>query len=759
VTAFTIPAASRTLDVAIQTFTATDNRGVIAGWLVTESSTKPAANDIGWSATPPASYSFATDGAKTLYAWAKDPAGNISSSLSASVAIDTVIPVVTSFTLHAAETTLAVPITSLTATDDHAVTGYLVTESSSTPDPGAMGWSATAPTYFTFANAGAKTLYAWAKDAAGNVSTSANASVTITLPARPEPAGWYAGDMHVHRSCGGDPSSLATMLDLMTPQNLDLISLLADMGTGEVQDATTDLPLVGQDDPVSRPGRLVHWDAEWHWDPTYTQYPHQALGGHIVALGVDPGQTTQQWHEYTAPVLEWAMQHHGIGGFAHMQYLDGFIPSDLNCCKPLEYPVEVALGTAAFVSEDVVAGDQGYQAMGQMDPEAAIQAYYRLLNTGFRPGFAAGTDYPCNGGADLGSLLTYVRLPAGVPFTYQGWVQGIAAGRTVVSRNGHHEFLDLVVNGTARPGDQVDLPAGGPVSVALTWTADQDFGGTLELLVNGTVVASTPASLASPTFAADINFPRSGWIAARRMNANGHQVQTGAVFVVVNGAPVRASAADAGFFTQWMDNLLAATGPGGDWASFFPNDLSTVRARYQLARDTFQQVVLGSDPPADESIFTVETPNDSTAESTSIELGTKFRVDMSGSITGVRVYAAPGEQGLHSVRIWKSSDGSLVAGPYDWDVPSGSVGWTTFTLPAPVPIAAGPEYILSVSTGPDLNYSAEISGFVRGIVNGHVHTYPSAGVYTYSLGTMPNQSWNDTSYFRDVVFAPTVQQP
>ena len=73
----------------------------------------------------------------------------------------------------------------------------------------------------------------------------------------------------------------------MSAQNLAVVSLLADMGNGEVQNPTTDLPKVnGQDDPVSKSNRIVHWDAEWHWDATYTQYPHQALGGHIVALGL-----------------------------------------------------------------------------------------------------------------------------------------------------------------------------------------------------------------------------------------------------------------------------------------------------------------------------------------------------------------------------------------------------------------------------------------------------------------------------------------
>ena len=105
--------------------------------------------------------------------------------------------------------------------------------------------------------------------------------------AGPEPAGWYCGDIHVHRDCGSSPTNVAGLHSVMVSQDMAVMSLLADMGNGEVQNATTDLPLVnGKDASVSTAGRIVHWDTEWHWDATYTQYPHQALGGHIVCLGL-----------------------------------------------------------------------------------------------------------------------------------------------------------------------------------------------------------------------------------------------------------------------------------------------------------------------------------------------------------------------------------------------------------------------------------------------------------------------------------------
>jgi PKD repeat protein len=96
-------------------------------------------------------------------------------------AADTTAPVVGTFTVPATSSSLTVVGISIVATDAVGVTGYIITESSTAPASGAAGWSATAPTTYTAATAGAKTLYAYAKDAAGNVSVGKSASVTITL--------------------------------------------------------------------------------------------------------------------------------------------------------------------------------------------------------------------------------------------------------------------------------------------------------------------------------------------------------------------------------------------------------------------------------------------------------------------------------------------------------------------------------------------------------------------------------------------------
>lgn len=398
----------------------------------------------------------------------------------------------------------------------------------------------------------------------------------------PEPAGWWAGDAHVHCDCGvaaGDPVTPQYLLEAMKVNNLSVISVLADMGNGEVRDAVRDLPRVnGRDDPRSLPDRILHWDAEWHFDPRGVTFERKAIGGHLIVLGLRHAE--RRFAEYTWPILDWGIGQHAVIGFAHLQYLPHGIPQDLDCCAPLEYPVETALGTVSFLMEDVDGAD------------TAIESYYRLLNCGFRPGLVASTDFPCNFRKPIGSLLTYVFVPGG-KLSYQGWIEGIGKGRTVVSRNGHKEFLDLKINQHASPGDEIRLQHPGPVTVDVNWLATEKLQGRLELVSNGVVVASRDESAApgSPVKVHQaIDFRRSGWLCVRVMDSKGHRVHSAATFVTVSGGPVRASAQDAEFFIQWIDNLIARTTPPADWSVYLAHDREQAHARYLKARQIYQAI-------------------------------------------------------------------------------------------------------------------------------------------------------------------------
>jgi hypothetical protein len=228
ITAFNIPATSTSLTVPVNSFTATDNLSV-TGYLITESATAPAASNTAWSVSAPVSYTFTSEGTKTLYAWAKDAAGNVSAGVSAQVTVavpDVTKPVVTAFTVPSASTSLTISVTSFNASDNKGVTGYMITESAAAPLAANSSWSVSAPASYTFASEGTKTLYAWAKDAAGNVSASLNAQVTVTLPV------FSLGNTEVYSSTITWANQLAMPVTFTTAGEIKSISIYHEGGSG-----------------------------------------------------------------------------------------------------------------------------------------------------------------------------------------------------------------------------------------------------------------------------------------------------------------------------------------------------------------------------------------------------------------------------------------------------------------------------------------------------------------------------------------------
>jgi O-glycosyl hydrolase len=404
---------------------------------------------------------------------------------------------------------------------------------------------------------------------------------TVISGNRPEPPGWYSGDMHVHRNCGEvTPTwSETSLVEMMETNDLSLISLLADMGNGEVKDSKSDLPKVtGLDSKQSTSSRILHWDAEWHFDPAGVTFEKKALGGHLVLLGLKKAH--QIWDESPYKIIEWGKRQNAIVGFCHMQYLNDSIYSNIDCCTPVDYPVEAALGTIDFLAEDVWLND------------AAINAYYRLLNCGFRLGWAAGTDYPCNDSRPLGSLLTYVQVKD-QPLTYQKWIDGIKKGRTVVSLNGHNEFLNLKVGENYSPGDEIKTNKSITLDIEVQWTSILEQSGRIELVCNGKVIACKDCKASpeeTPILKISQTFTKSSWICARRMDSKGHQSHTAPVYITVKNAPIRASAEDAQYFVRWIDNILENIKPGGPWNNYFTHDLEAVQKRYHKARDIYEKI-------------------------------------------------------------------------------------------------------------------------------------------------------------------------
>ncbi|HAH23620.1 MAG TPA: hypothetical protein DCL77_07670 [Prolixibacteraceae bacterium] len=106
--------------------------------------------------------------------------GALESGSSAANTSDTSRPVVSAFDIPSTSTSLTVPLSTLSATDNVGVTAFLINESSVTPALSSTMWHPTAPTTYQALSPGTKTLYAWARDAAGNISYARTENVTIT---------------------------------------------------------------------------------------------------------------------------------------------------------------------------------------------------------------------------------------------------------------------------------------------------------------------------------------------------------------------------------------------------------------------------------------------------------------------------------------------------------------------------------------------------------------------------------------------------
>ena len=226
------------------------------------------------------------------------------------------------------------------------------------------------------------------------------------------------------------------------------------------------------------------------------------------------------------------------------------------------------------------------------------------------------------------------------------------------------------------------------MSVNVQWTANQSLSGTIELVQNGTVVAAQGASAAPgapATLSTTVDFSKSGWLAARRMDGNGHQVHTAAVFVIVNDAPVRASAADAQFFVQWIDNLLSKTDVGGAWSSFLTTSRVPARARYQAARDLFQQIAVeaAGGPDTTPPTLTVATPSNGAA---GVLVGANVTATFSEAL-------APGTVNGTTVQL-RDAAAQVVAATVSWNAATSSV-----VLDPSSPLAYSAAYTATVKGG------------------------------------------------------------
>jgi len=180
------PTTTTTRSVPV-TFTSTDPGAAASGVLkyaVVNGTTIPTTSSTAWKDVTPTSVQLsAGNGIKTVSAFVRDRAGNVSAAVSDTVTLAVPGPSVDlTMPAYARSTTVAI---SLDATDgaNVGIAGYIVKESSTPPVASATGWKIKPSTFVLSSGQGAKTVYAWVKDSNGTVSGSDSATTILDTTA------------------------------------------------------------------------------------------------------------------------------------------------------------------------------------------------------------------------------------------------------------------------------------------------------------------------------------------------------------------------------------------------------------------------------------------------------------------------------------------------------------------------------------------------------------------------------------------------
>jgi hypothetical protein len=435
-----------------------------------------------------------------------------------------------------------------------------------------------------------------------------HARIEVKLQRWIDPAkwGWYSGDTHIH---AGGCAHYSSPTEGVAPETM----IRQARGEGLViGDVLTWAPswyyqkqfFTGH--AISPPANLEHPelqlanDANWRPHPTaedtesILRYDVEVSGfpsshaGHLVLLRLKdqdyPGtKILEDWPSWNLPVLKWVRSQGALGGYAHCGI--GMV-TDSEDLPNYEIPPMDGIGTQEAIM-DVTHGLVDFLSGCDTHPVAELNAWYHMMNCGFRMAFVGETDFPCITDERVGKGRSYVRLEhrpvddAG----YEDWVRGMAQGRLYCG-DGRSHFLDFKVNGRGSGDGDLTLKASDPLEVeALVaarlepepptdlaaykhglnrWHLECARIGTtstvpVELIVNGCVADKTTliADGKPRTISFKTSLSRSSWIALRIFPSS----HTHPVFAIIDDKPIRTSKRSAQWCRACVDKVWEVKSP------------------------------------------------------------------------------------------------------------------------------------------------------------------------------------------------------
>ena len=154
------------------------------------------------------------------------------------------------------------------------------------------------------------------------------------------------------------------------------------------------------------------------------------------------------------------------------------------------------------------------------------------------------------------------------------------------------------------------------------------------------------------------------------------------------------------------------------------------------------------------------TPAATDPDTSSVELGVRFRAAQDGYVTGIRYYKPTATSGTHVGTLWTNTGTKLATVNFTGESAS---GWQQATFTNPVPVSAGVTYVASyftptryAVTSGYFASAATVRGPLTALRDG---TDGGNGLYRYggAAGSFPNNSYNRENYWVDVVFQESAQ--
>jgi TolB protein len=309
---------------------------------------------------------------------------------------------------------------------------------------------------------------------------------------------------------------------------------------------------------------------------THGQEYHTSLWGHLGLLGLSDHYLIPGYAAYAntaaaslyptnAAVADLAHAQGALVGYVHP--FDETPDPDAAGALTDELPVDVALGKVDY-----------YEVVGFSEHRTSASVWYRLLNCGFRPAAASGTDAMANFASLRGPVgmnrVYALTVPTSNATTERDnlsarrarWLDALRAGRTLVS-NG--PLIGLTIEGQP-PGSAIAVPAGKSGVEYKGFLRSIVPVDHLELVLNGQVVRTIALRGTHMTadFAGKLAVTGNGWLLLRAWNDTAHPeifdlypyATTNAFYLHANDHAVHCGD-DAQYFVKWIDRLeqMAAT--------------------------------------------------------------------------------------------------------------------------------------------------------------------------------------------------------